>query len=51
MNTLAVFLSLLVWTWIWGVWGTLLAVPMTTILKAASDHVDRLQNVSKLLGR
>jgi predicted PurR-regulated permease PerM len=51
MNTLAVFLSLLVWTWIWGVWGTLLAVPMTTILKAASDHVDRLQSVSKLLGR
>lgn len=49
MNTLAVFLGLLVWTWIWGVWGTLLAVPLLSLVKAVSDHVERLEPVSRLL--
>ena len=29
MNAVAVFVSLLFWGWIWGVWGLLLAVPIT----------------------
>lgn len=49
MNTLAVFLGLLVWTWIWGIWGTLLAVPLLSLVKAVSDHVERLEPVSRLL--
>jgi predicted PurR-regulated permease PerM len=27
MSALAVFLGLLLWTWLWGAWGTILAVP------------------------
>ena len=50
MNAVAVFVSLLVWTWIWGVWGTLLAVPMMTMLKAVADHVDGLDWIGELLG-
>lgn len=50
MNAVAIFVSLLVWTWIWGVWGTLLAVPMMTILKAVSDRVEGLDWVGELLG-
>jgi predicted PurR-regulated permease PerM len=49
MNTLAVFLGLLAWPWAWGIWGTLLAVPMLSAIKAVADHVPRLRPVSKLL--
>ena len=50
MNTIAVFLGLLVWSWAWGVWGTLLAVPIMTVIKAVCDHVEPLHPVSRLLG-
>lgn len=50
MNTLAVFLGLLLWSWAWGVWGTLLAVPLLATFKAVCDHVKALHPVSKLLG-
>ena len=49
MNTLAVFVGLLVWSWAWGIWGTLLAVPMLMLIKAVCDHVERLEPVAKLL--
>jgi predicted PurR-regulated permease PerM len=50
MNTLAVFLALLVWSWAWGVWGTLLAVPIMMVIKSVCDHVEPLHPVSRLLG-
>ena len=49
MNTLAVFLGLLLWSWVWGIWGTILAVPLLSLVKAVCDHVERLQPVSRLL--
>lgn len=49
MNALVVFLGLLVWTWIWGAWGTILAVPMLVIVKAVADHVEELKPVSRLM--
>jgi predicted PurR-regulated permease PerM len=50
INPVAIFLSLLIWTWIWGLWGTILAVPMVMMLKAASDRIDSLQPLGELLG-
>jgi predicted PurR-regulated permease PerM len=50
MNTLAVLTSLMFWSWVWGVWGTILAVPLTTVIKALSDHIERLSWLSLLLG-
>ena len=50
MNPVAIFVGLLFWTWIWGVWGTVLAVPMLMIAKAICDHVEDLQSVGELLG-
>jgi len=50
MNVIAVFLGLLLWSWIWGVWGTILAVPMLAVLKAIGDHIHPLQPLGKLLG-
>jgi predicted PurR-regulated permease PerM len=50
MNTAAVFISLLFWSWLWGVWGMLLSMPIIVIVKVVSQHVERLQPVSELLG-
>ena len=49
MNALVVFLGLLVWTWIWGAWGTILAVPMLVMVKSVADHVESLKPVSRLM--
>ncbi len=49
MHAVVVFLGVLVWTWIWGAWGTILAVPMLVILKAIADHVGSLKPVSRLM--
>ncbi len=50
MNPVAIFVGLLFWSWVWGVWGALLAVPMLMMLKALSDHIEELQPVAELLG-
>ena len=49
MHVVVVFLGLLLWTWIWGAWGTILAVPMLVILKAIADHLESLKPVSRLM--
>jgi predicted PurR-regulated permease PerM len=50
MNPVAVFVGLLFWTWVWGVWGTILAVPMMMMVKAICDHVEDLEPLGELLG-
>ena len=50
MNAVAVFVGLLFWGWVWGIWGTLLAVPMLMVVKAVCDRVEDLQPVGELLG-
>jgi predicted PurR-regulated permease PerM len=34
----------------WGLWGTILAVPMLMMLKAVCDHIEDLRPVGELLG-
>jgi predicted PurR-regulated permease PerM len=50
MNTTAVFISLMFWAWLWGVWGMLLSVPITVIVKVVAQHVAQLEPVAELLG-
>ena len=50
MNRVAVFAGLLFWSWVWGIWGLLLAVPMMMVVKVVCDHVEDLQPVGHLLG-
>jgi predicted PurR-regulated permease PerM len=50
MNAMAVFAGLLFWSWMWGVWGILLAVPMMMVVKVICDHVQKLQPLGDLLG-
>jgi predicted PurR-regulated permease PerM len=49
MSALIVFMGLLLWTWIWGAWGTILAVPMLVVVKSIADHVPALKPVSRLM--
>lgn len=49
MSVLAVFLGLLLWTWLWGAWGTILAVPMLVVLKSVADRVEPLKPIGRLL--
>jgi predicted PurR-regulated permease PerM len=50
MNRVAVFVGLLFWSWAWGVWGMLLAVPMMMSIKVVCDHVEDLKPVGRFLG-
>lgn len=50
MNTAAVFVSLLFWAWLWGVWGLLLGIPIIVIAKVVAQHVEQLHPVAELLG-
>jgi predicted PurR-regulated permease PerM len=50
INPFAVFVSLLVFGWLWGVWGLLLGVPVLMATKAVCDHVEDLQPIGELLG-
>jgi hypothetical protein len=40
MNQIAIFTAPLFWSWIWGVRGMLLAVPMMMAIKVICDHVE-----------
>ena len=50
MSALAVFIGVLFWGWLWGVWGLLLGVPILMIIKAICDRVEHLQPIGELLG-
>ncbi|MBB1631029.1 AI-2E family transporter [Cupriavidus sp. UME77] len=50
MNAVAVFVVLLLFTWLWGTWGVLLAIPIAVIAKVVADHVEGLEVVAEFLG-
>src|SRR5581483_9030043 len=50
INTVAVFVSVLFWGWLWGVAGLVLAIPIMVAVKAAADHIEPLQPIGELLG-
>lgn len=50
MSPVAVFVSVLVWGWLWGLWGLLLGIPVMMAVKAVCDRVEDLKAVGELLG-
>jgi len=50
LNPLVVTISLLLWGWVWGAAGLILAVPITAALKIIFDHVDSLRPFGAWLG-
>lgn len=50
VNAAVLFIALLFFGWLWGVWGLLLGAPLLAVAKVVCDHVDSLKPVGELLG-
>lgn len=50
MNPAAVFVSLLFWGWLWGMWGLLLGVPVVVMIKVVAERVEGMDVLAELLG-
>ena len=50
MNTVAIFVGVLAWGWLWGAVGLLLGVPILMVIKSICDRVDDLKPVGEFLG-
>lgn len=51
MNPVIVFVGVLAFGWIWGVWGLLLGMPVLLMVKVVCDRVDDFKPIGELLGR
>ncbi len=49
MNPVVIFVSLMFWTWLWGVPGALLSVPILMTLKSVCERVPALSPVNEYL--
>jgi predicted PurR-regulated permease PerM len=49
-NEVAIFVGLIFWSFVWGIWGTLLAVPMLVAVKACCDRIEDLKPLGEMLG-
>jgi len=50
LNAVTVFVALLVWGWLWGIWGLLLGIPIVMAINAVCERIDDLQPISEFLG-
>ncbi len=50
LNPLVVTISLLIWGFIWGAMGLILAVPIMAAIKIVCDHVTSLQPIGEWMG-
>ena len=51
LNAAVLFVALLFFGWLWGIWGLLLGAPLVAIAKVICDRVDSLNTVGELLGQ
>lgn len=51
LNPVVIFVSLIFWTWLWGVPGALLSVPILASIKVVCDRVPAMSSVSELLSQ
>ena len=49
LNPVVIFISLIFWTWLWGVPGALLSVPILVSIKAIAERVPALAHVNEFL--
>ncbi len=50
MNPVVIFVGVLAFGWLWGVWGLFLGPPLLICAKAVCDRIDSLKNVGELIG-
>ena len=49
INSVAIFIAIAFWSWMWGFVGALMAVPLLVIIKVFCDHFDGLANIGNFL--
>ncbi|QUJ77951.1 AI-2E family transporter [Sulfitobacter albidus] len=49
MNTVAVFLTVVFWGWLWGIAGALIAVPFLVVFKVVCENVEALHLIGNFL--
>ena len=49
LNPLVIFISIMFWTWLWGIPGALLSIPMLMMLKIFCDHFKPLAPIGEFL--
>jgi predicted PurR-regulated permease PerM len=50
LSPVAVFVSILAWSWMWGVPGALVAVPVLAVTKIVCDRIEPLRPIGQLIG-
>ena len=50
MNAAAIFIALIFFSWLWGLWGMLLGIPVIFIIKVVCERIEHLQPIAELLG-
>jgi len=45
-----IFVGILFWGWLWGVWGMLLGIPVIMAVKTVCDRIEGLKPIGALLG-
>jgi len=49
INGVAMFVGLLFWSWVWGLIGMLVAVPLMMVLKSVCDRIEGLRPIGEML--
>ena len=50
MNPVVIFVGVLAFGWLWGIWGLLLGAPLLMAIKTVCDRIDELNPIGELLG-
>jgi predicted PurR-regulated permease PerM len=51
LNTVALFIGLVFWWYLWGIPGAILAVPIMAAIKIVCDHIESLAPIGEFLGK
>lgn len=49
LNPVAIFIAILLWGWLWGIVGVLLAVPLLASFKIVCERIERLRSIAEFL--
>ena len=49
LNSVAIFITLALWSWLWGIVGAIIAVPLLVCIKVFCDHFDGLTSFGEFL--
>jgi predicted PurR-regulated permease PerM len=49
LNSVAIFIFVAMWSWLWGIVGAIIAVPLLVLVKVFCDHFDGLASFGEFL--